>query len=67
MRLLIARAVFALLFLATAAWAGENLVLNPRLDYNSDSQDGPLISGDDLGNAELSTTRPTYLFIYGEG
>ena len=66
--------VFALALLAAVALvpipsgqAGENLVLNPKLDYNSDSEDGPLITGDDLGNAELLTTRTTYVFIYGEG
>ena len=47
--------------------AAENLVLNPKLDYNSDRQDGPLITGDDMQNAELSSTQPTYLIIYGEG
>lgn len=66
--------VFVLAFLAAVALiaipsgqAGENLLLNPKLDYNSDSEDGPLITGDDLGNAEFSASRPTYLFIYGEG
>ena len=33
------------LFISTA-FAADNLKLNPRLDYDSDSQDGPLITGD---------------------
>ena len=28
--------------------AAENLRLNPRLDYSSDSQDGPLITSDHM-------------------
>ena len=34
-------------FTASAS-AGENLKLNPKLDYTSDSQDGPLITGDTM-------------------
>jgi hypothetical protein len=60
--------VVALLWIAFAvnARAGENLRLNPRLDYSSDSQDGPLITGDRM---EEGTTegQPNYIIFYGEG
>ena len=46
--------------------AGENLRLNPRLDYSSDSQDGPLITGDHLEGGAVRG-KPNYIFIFGEG
>jgi hypothetical protein len=56
-----------LLALAIApAYAAENLKLNEHLDYSSDSQDGPLITGDHLEDG-LANDRPSYLIIYGEG
>ncbi|MGO9402611.1 MAG: TlpA family protein disulfide reductase [Terriglobales bacterium] len=63
--------VVALLF-ATAlamvlpAYAAENLKLNQHLDYTSDSQDGPLITGDHLEDGPVAG-KPTYAIIYGEG
>ena len=60
--------LFLALVLGTGlARGGENLVLNPKLDYSSDSQDGPLITGDDMQNGELVAGQPTYVIIYGEG
>jgi hypothetical protein len=44
----------------------DNLKLNPRLDYSSDSHDGPLITGDDAQSGFVSA-RPNYVIIYGEG
>jgi hypothetical protein len=44
----------------------DNLKLNPNLDYNSDSQDGPLITGDDA-QAGVVRGKPNYVIIYGEG
>jgi hypothetical protein len=55
-----------LMVFATSAFAGENLKLNPKLDYTSDSQDGPLISGDDR-DAGWVSGKPAYVIIYGEG
>lgn len=34
--------------LAATSFAADNLKLNPSLDYTSDSQDGPLITGDHM-------------------
>lgn len=56
----------ALVLGSSLARGGENLVLNPKLDYNSDSQDGPLITGDDMQNGDLVAGKPTYMIIYGE-
>jgi hypothetical protein len=48
------------------ALAGENLKLNPKLDYTSDSQDGPLISGDHMDDGPVAG-KPSYIIIYSEG
>ena len=54
-----------LLALVAPAFAGENLKLNPKLDYTSDSQDGPLITGDHMESGAVSG-KPTYVIMYGE-
>jgi len=62
----IAISAIAWLILATFASAGENLKLNSKLDYTSDSQDGPLITGDSMA-AGVVPGKPAYLILYGEG
>jgi hypothetical protein len=47
-------------------FAIDNLKLNPKLDYRSDSLDGPLITGDDAQSG-FEPGRPNYVIIYGEG
>jgi hypothetical protein len=58
----------ALLWLSISfsARAGENLRLNQHLDYSSDSQDGPLITGDHMDEA-ASPGQVNYVIFYGEG
>jgi hypothetical protein len=51
--------------IALPAYAADNLKLNQHLDYTSDSQDGPLITGDHLEDG-AATGKPTYVIIYGE-
>ncbi len=58
--------VLGLLALAAGARAGENLRLNPHLNYSSDSQDGPLITGDQMDEGAVEG-KPNYLIFYGEG
>ena len=48
------------------AFAGENLRLNSKLDYTSDSQDGPLITGDRMEEG-VAQGKPAYVILYGEG
>ena len=52
--------------LVRSAFAGENLRLNPKLDYTSDSQDGPLITGERMDDG-VSAGKPAYILLYGEG
>ena len=47
-------------------FAIDNLKLNSRLDYTSDSLDGPLITGDDAQSGFVAG-KPNYVIIYGEG
>jgi len=47
-------------------FAIDNLKLNSKLDYTSDSLDGPLITGDD-GQSGFVPGKPNYVIIYGEG
>jgi len=54
------------LSMGTAVQAAENLRLNPRLDYSSDSQDGPLITGDHMKDGAV-LGKPNYVILYGEG
>jgi len=44
----------------------DNLKLNPKLDFQSDSLDGPLITGDDSQSGFLAG-KTNYVIIYGEG
>ena len=58
--------VVLVLSVVPTAFAGENLRLNPRLDYASDSQDGPLITGEHMDDG-VAAGKPAYLLLYGEG
>ena len=55
-----------LLTLTSQVFAIDNLKLNSRLDYSSDSLDGPLITGDDA-QAGFVPGKTNYVIIYGEG
>lgn len=64
MRMLIASAIMLIAILP--ALAAENLRLNAKLDYTSDSQDGALITGDHM-DAGFVPGKPAYIILYGEG
>lgn len=52
--------------MALPAQAADNLKLNQHLNYSSDSQDGPLITGDHLEDGTVPG-KPAYAIFYGEG
>jgi hypothetical protein len=54
-----------LLVLAASTYAAENLKINPKLDYSSDSQGGPLITGAEL-DAGFVRGQPACVLRYGE-
>lgn len=45
-------------------FAATNLKLNPNLDYSSDSNDGPLITGDQMSNGVVGKGKPAYVIFY---
>ena len=55
-----------LLILSATVYAADNLRLNPKLHYDSDSYDGPLITGDNI-DAVAIAGKPAYIILYGEG
>jgi thioredoxin-like negative regulator of GroEL len=57
---------WGLVFTAALLAQDQQLRLNPHLDYNSDSVDGPLITGNDT-QAGVAQGRPNYVMIYSEG
>jgi hypothetical protein len=59
-------AAVLLLLSAQAGFAIDNLKLNTKLDYQSDSRDGPLITGDDTQSGFVAG-KTNYVIIYGEG
>lgn len=68
-RIYLTAAVYLFLFLfpaVSSSKAGENLKINPKLHYSSDSIDGPLITGDHM-DAGAAQGRVNYVLIYGEG
>jgi hypothetical protein len=64
MKILVAGVV--ILIALAPAFAGENLRLNSKLDYSSDSQNGPLITGERMDDG-VATGKPAYIIMYGEG
>jgi hypothetical protein len=50
-------------FLAASLFGAENLQVNPRLNYSSDSDDGPLLSGERLGDGPRRG-QPNYVLMY---
>ena len=57
---------WVLVFTAALLAQDQVLRLNPHLDYNSDSVDGPLITGNDTQTGVVAG-RPNYVMIYSEG
>ncbi len=53
-----------LLFIAFPSTAATNLKLNQNLNYNSDSDDGPLITGKELGDGSIDPGKPAYVIFY---
>lgn len=63
--LLAATLLVSLLGAAVPVRAGENLKLNAHLDYSSDSNDGPLITGERMDDG-VAAEKPNYIIFYGK-
>ena len=66
MKRIVLHVVLLLTVSSSALFAIDNLRLNSKLDYTSDSLDGPLITGDDAQSGSVPG-KPNYVIIYGEG
>jgi len=66
MKTTVLRVLLLLLLSTPFVFAVDNLKLNSKLDYTSDSLDGPLIIGDDAQSGFVPG-KPNYVIIYGEG
>jgi hypothetical protein len=58
------KSLLAFALLLGTSLSAQDLKLNPHLDYDSDSQDGPLITGPDSG---VVKGKVNYIFIFEEG
>ena len=56
--------VFAALSLSTPVFAATDLKLNPDLNYSSDSNDGPLITGKNMKDGTINKDKPAYVIFY---
>lgn len=66
MKRIVLHLVLLLAVSSPVVFAIDNLKLNSKLDYTSDSLDGPLITGDDAQSGFVQG-KPNYIIIYGEG
>ena len=58
--------LLAFTLLSPLAFGGDHLKINPRLNYSSDSQDGPLITGEHMDDGAVQG-KPNFVLMYGEG
>ncbi len=56
--------ILVLLLSGANSFAAINLKLNPDLNYSSDSNDGPLITGDEMSSGVITKGRPAYVIFY---
>ena len=56
--------LFLLAFTTKNSHAATDLKLNPSLDYTSDSNDGPLITGNHFSDGSLHKGMPAYIIFY---
>ncbi|MCI0481164.1 MAG: hypothetical protein L0213_06215 [Candidatus Dadabacteria bacterium] len=62
--LISALTVFILAGPVGVSFAASGLKLNPSLDYTSDSNDGPLITGEGLSDGAVRKGTPAYIIFY---
>jgi thiol-disulfide isomerase/thioredoxin len=48
----------------TEVFAATELKLNPGLNYSSDSNDGPLITGKNMSDGTINKGKPAYVIFY---
>ena len=56
--------IFSVFAFSTDIFAATDLKLNSNLNYSSDSNDGPLITGKNMSDGTLKQGRPAYVIFY---
>ena len=56
--------IFTLSAFGAGVFAATDLKLNPNLNYSSDSNDGPLITGKNMSEGTINKGKPTYVIFY---
>ncbi|MCK5709138.1 MAG: hypothetical protein KAI07_01255 [Deltaproteobacteria bacterium] len=56
--------VFTISTFTTGVFAATDLKLNPNLNYSSDSNDGPLITGKNMSDGTINKGKPEYVIFY---
>ena len=56
--------IFTISAFGTGVFAATDLKLNPNLNYSSDSNDGPLITGKNMSDGTINKGKPTYVIFY---
>lgn len=51
-------------FLLLSSYGATELKLNPNLDYSSDSNDGPLITGVSMTDGKINPGKPAHIIFY---
>jgi hypothetical protein len=51
-------------FLILSSYGATELKLNPNLDYSSDSNDGPLITGANMTDGKVNPSKPAHIIFY---
>lgn len=63
-KILILTVLPLLLFHFEFVWGATDIQVNPKMDYNSDCNDGPILAGKDLSDVKLSPDKPNYIMFY---
>ncbi len=53
-----------ILMAVSTGYAATELKLNPNLNYSSDSNDGPPITGDNMNDGVVHAGKPAYIIFY---
>jgi thiol-disulfide isomerase/thioredoxin len=56
--------IFTISAFGTRVFAATDLKLNPNLNYSSDSNDGPLITGKNMSDGTINKGKPVYVIFY---
>jgi len=56
--------VYTVSAFGTGVFAATDLKLNPSLNYSSDSNDGPLITGKNMSDGTINKGKPSYVIFY---